>query len=177
MNKKEITIKPQFVFPVFLSRVMIPYVLLLIVFIIDALDGEIDDGPLDSNFYITVTIMTAILAGVILPLIKAIFRNTVYVFTKESIICKRGFPSKYEITIPYSTIKTISIKQYWPHKSFGTGSLLLTTYQGKNYSFYSLGKILEVQMLINKMLEKNANFKHLSSEKNEAKVNTATLSI
>ncbi|WPX99049.1 PH domain-containing protein [Candidatus Megaera polyxenophila] len=177
MNKKEITIKPQFVFPIFLSRVMIPYVLLLIVFIIDALDGEIDDGPLDSNFYITVTIMTAILAGIILPLIKAIFRNTVYVFTKDSIICKRNFPSKYEITIPYSTIKTISIKQYWPHKSFGTGSLLLTTYQGENYSFYSLGKILEVQTLISKMLQKNVTSKSAPSNKNVNSPNTASLSI
>lgn len=177
MNKKEITIKPQFVFPIFLSRVMIPYVLLLIVFIIDALDGEIDDGPLDSNFYITVTIMTAILAGIILPLIKAIFRNTVYVFTKDSIICKRNFPSKYEITIPYSTIKTISIKQYWPHKSFGTGSLLLTTYQGENYSFYSLGKILDVQTLISKMLQKNVTSKSAPSNKNVNSPNTASLSI
>lgn len=121
--------------------------------------------------------MTAILAGVILPLIKAIFRNTVHVFTKDSIICKRGFPSKYEITIPYSTIKTISIKQYWPHQTFGTGSLLLTTYQGENYSFYSLGKILEVQMLISKMLQKNLTSKSVPSNKNENSPNTASLSI
>lgn len=177
MGKKEINIKPHFVLPIFLSRVMVPYLLLLIVFIIDALDGEIDDGPLDSNFYITVTIMTAILAGVILPFIKAIFRNTVYTFTKESIICKRDFPFKSETKIPYSTIKSISIKQNWPHKSFGTGSLLLTTYQGDNYSFYSLGKVLEVQTLISKMLQKNATLKPLSSEKNENSPNTASLSI
>ena len=66
--------------------------------------------------------MTAVLAGVILYFIKAIFRNTVYTFTKKSIICKRNFPFKSETKIPYSTIKNISIKQTWSPKSFGTGS-------------------------------------------------------
>lgn len=152
--KKEITLKPRFILQIFLSRVMIPYLILLVIFVIDALDGEIDDGYLNVNFYIVVTIMTAILAGIFLPFRKAIFRNTSYVFQKDKIVCNKEFPSKSQKIIKYSDIRDITVKQRWIQRFYGTGTLLLSTKNNENYSFFSLDKVMDVQTLIKQMCKK-----------------------
>lgn len=151
-NKKEITIKPRFVLQVFLSRVMIPYIIL---FVIDALDSEIDDGYLDTNFYVIVTIMTAILAGMLLPFRKAILRNTSYTFNQDGITCNKDFPVKVQKTIKYSNIKNIFVKQNWVQKIYGTGTLLLATNDNSGtHCFFSLDKVMDVQTLIKEMRNK-----------------------
>ena len=135
---------------------MIPYIILFVIFVIDALDGEIDDGYIGTNFYVVVTIMTAILAGMLLPFRKAIFRNTSYVFSKDSITCNKNFPVKVQKTIKYSNIKDISVKQNWVQKIYGTGTLLLATNDSGNHCFFSLDKVMDVQTLIREMCNKVA---------------------
>lgn len=159
--KKEITLKPRFILQIFLSRVMIPYLILLVIFIIDALDGEIDDGYLDTNFYIVITIMTGILAGIFLPFRKAIFRNTSYIFHKDKIVCNKDFPFKSQKIIKYSDIKDITVKQNWLQKFYGTGNLLLSNKNNDNYSFVSLDKIMDVQTFIKQICEKNSSLELL----------------
>lgn len=159
--KEEITLKPRFILQIFLSRVMIPYLILLVIFIIDALDGEIDDGYLDTNFYIIVTIMTGILAGIFLPFCKAIFRNTSYVFHKDQVVCNKDFPFKSQKVIKYSDIKDVTVKQNWLQKFYGTGNLLLSNKNNDNYSFVSLDKIMDVQTFIKQICEKNSSLELL----------------
>jgi len=154
-TKEEITLRPRFILQVFLSRVMVPYIILLAIFIVDALDGEIDDGYLDTNFYIVITIMTSILAGIFLPYRKAIFRNTSYIFHKDKIVCNKDFPFKSQKIIKYSDIKGVTVKQRWIQKLYGTGTLLVSTKNSDNYSFFSLDKVMEVQKLINQICKKN----------------------
>lgn len=120
---------------------MIPYIILLIIFVIDALDGKINDGYFNINFYIIVTIMTGILAGIFLPFCKAIFRNTSYIFYKDKIVCNKDFPLKLQKVIKYSDIKDITVKQNWLQKFYGTGNLLISNRNNDNYSFISLDKI------------------------------------
>ncbi len=168
-NKKEIIIKPAFILQIFLYRVLIPYVILFIVFVIDALDGDIDDGYLDSNFYIITAIMTALLSFILLPYRKAIYRNTSYTFNKNNIIIKSTFPVKSEKFIKYSNITNVLVTQNWMQKFWNTGLLLLVTDNSNNYRFLNIDKATEVQKLIHIMCDSLLENKNLTVLNNEEK--------
>lgn len=147
-TKKEITIKPRFALPVFMSWAMVPYVLLLVVFIIDALDGEIDDGYLQTGFYLISFVLTTILAGIVLPFRKAILRNISYVFHKEKIVLNRKYPFQSSEEVHYNDIQDIAIKQNYIQKLYNIGSLSLKCRNNTSYTLYSLDKVVEVKQLI-----------------------------
>lgn len=156
---KPIEMQPIFDFRIFLMKVMIPFTILLIVFAIDAADGEIDDGYLQTNFYIFTALLILFLAGVVFPLKKISSRKTSYIFDRDKITHLKNFPNMLKSEIQYRNIKEVVINKGMLQKKFGLGNITLIAKKDSgqdDLTLHNLNQLNDLEMLINRMSGKKS---------------------
>ena len=156
---KPIEMQPIFELRIFLTKIMIPFIILLIVFAIDAADGEIDDGYLQTNFYIYTFLLILVLAGILLPLRKISSRKSSYIFDKDKITYLKKFPNILRSEMEYRDIKEVVVKKGMLQKKFGLGNVTLVAKEdsGQNdLTLHNLNQLKDLEMLINRMLKKKS---------------------
>ena len=153
---KEVEVRPYFKFDVFLSKsIIIPYIILFVIFIADIADGSLDDGVLDTNFYVITAILLTLLSIGTFGFLKFKARKTIYTFSKDGISYKSEFPWLNRLEIKYPDINKIIVRQRYIQKKYGIGNIILEPKSGtEKITLSNVDKVAEVEALINKMLTK-----------------------
>jgi hypothetical protein len=109
--------------------------------------------PYLNIFLISVSVFLGLkfFGGRLLDLIRAYFLllNTEYVICDFFVLLKTGFGSRRARIVPYSTVRSLVIREGWLDRFFGVGDLVLLTDSGKVY----LHSVLKPKEIADKILE------------------------
>jgi hypothetical protein len=108
--------------------------------------------PYLNIFLISVSVFLGLkfFGGRLLDLIRAYFLllNTEYVICDFFVLLKTGFGSRRARIVPYSTVRSVVIREGWLDRFFGVGDLVLLTDSGKVY----LHSVLKPKEIADKIL-------------------------
>ena len=106
---------------------MAPFFILLIIFVIDAADGDIDDGYPDTQFYIIANNLMIWFADILLPFKQIRSRRPSYTISNDKIIPINKSPFLYKLEIDCININKIIINETKLQKKHGIANLTLVT--------------------------------------------------
>lgn len=155
-SNKIIELHPIFEFKIFLTKIMVPFFILLVIFVIDAADGDIDDGYLDTQFYIIASSLMILFAGILLPFKQIRSRKSSYTISNDKIISVKKFPIFSKLEIDCVNIKEIIINETKLQKKYGIANLTLVAKEGSkqdHLTLFNLDQINDIKTLITNIID------------------------
>ncbi|NRB10241.1 MAG: PH domain-containing protein [Rickettsiaceae bacterium] len=150
-SEQNIELQPFFEFKIFLIKSLAPFLILFGIFLFDASDGEYE-----LDLYIYSAILTGVIAFIVLPYKKFVYKKTKYIFEKDKLCRENTFSPQSNLEILYKNIKEVNIKSGTLQKIFGLGNVHIVPKDidfDKNITLFNVKRADEIKESIERIIK------------------------